>query len=86
VTGVTTIAIREETRRRLLRVAADLQKERGERCDFDSVIAHLIDTYERQKVDVKAWRQFAEPIRGVDFDALYRELLQERRLDNDRRG
>lgn len=83
---MTTIAIREETRRRLLQVAADLQKERGERCDFDSVIAHLIDAYERQKVDVKAWRQFAKPIPGIDFDALYRDLLQERRLDNDRRG
>lgn len=83
---MTTISIREETRRRLLRVAADLQKERGERCDFDSVIAHLIDAYERQQVDVKAWRQFVKPVPGVDFDALYRGLLQERRLDHDRRG
>jgi len=77
-----TISVKEETRRRLLRIAADLQKATGQRVDLDATIRHLIELYEHRKVDLEAWHDFTRPIPGLTFDDLYQELLQERRRNN----
>lgn len=79
---MTTISIKEDTRRHLLRIAADLQKTEGKRIDFDTAIRHLIALYERQKVDLKAWDAFTQPLPGVTFKDLYEELVAERRRDD----
>jgi len=79
---MTTISIKEDTRRHLLRIAADLQKAKGQRVDFAATIRHLIELYERQKVDLEAWHALTKPIPGLTFDDLYQELQQERRRNN----
>ncbi len=79
---MTTISIKEDTRRHLLRVAADLQKTHGQRVDFDATIRYLITLYEQRKVDLKAWESFTQPLPGLTFDDLYQELLAERQQDN----
>ena len=79
---MTTIAIKEKTRKLLLKIAADLQREKGERVNFDTVVSYLINLYETQQVDLETWRSFTEPIPGVTFEDMYSELITERRLDD----
>ena len=78
---MTTIAINEKTRKLLLKIAADLQKETGERVSFDTVVSYLIDLYETQQLDLELWKSFTEPIPEVTFEDMYSELIAERRLD-----
>ena len=77
---MTTISIKEDTRKELLRIVSEIQKRSRERVDFDTVVRFLIDVYWK-KSDLKAWRRFASPIAGVDFDTLYSDLMMERHLD-----
>ncbi|MBS3795982.1 MAG: hypothetical protein KGY80_13845 [Candidatus Thorarchaeota archaeon] len=80
---MTTISIKEETRRELLRIAGEIQQKTQERVDFDTVIQTLVNVYDRQKVDIEAWNEFVTPLQGVDFKSAYRDLISERRRDND---
>ncbi|HZY94111.1 MAG TPA: hypothetical protein VFE98_04520 [Candidatus Bathyarchaeia archaeon] len=76
-----TISIDESTRKKLLSIAADLQKEYGERVDFDRVIDYLTESYESKKPRLEYWDQFTKGISGVKFEDAYRELMRERRRD-----
>lgn len=80
---MTTISIKETTRRELLRIAGEIQKRTQERVDFDTVIRFLIDLFDKNQIDLKSWERFLKPIPGVDFDSVYLELISERR-SNDR--
>jgi hypothetical protein len=82
---MTTISIREKTRKDLIRIAADLQKVRQERVDFDTVIQYLVSLHSRQQLDLDAWRLFTEPIPDLRFEDLYSDLMAERRRDDGRR-
>ncbi|MFQ5832462.1 MAG: hypothetical protein ACE5H4_07160 [Candidatus Thorarchaeota archaeon] len=82
---MTTISIKEDTRRKLLQIAGDIQKRTQERVDFDTVIRFLIDVYTEKQIDLRAWKRFTAPIAGVDFDSVYHDLILERRAD-DRQG
>ncbi len=77
---MTTISIKEDTRKELLRIAGEIQKRTREKVNFDTVVRFLIEAYWK-KTDLKAWRRFASPIAGVDFDTLYSDLTMERHLD-----
>jgi hypothetical protein len=79
---MTTISIKEDTRKKLLRIAGELQKKTQERADFDTVIQFLIDAYNEKQVDLEAWSKFTAPISDIDFDSLYNDLLMERKLDD----
>jgi hypothetical protein len=78
---MTTISIKEDTRKKLLRIAGDLQKKTQERADFDTVIQFLIDAYNEKQVDFEAWSKFTTPLPGIDFNSLYHDLIMERQLD-----
>jgi len=80
---MTTISIKEKTRRELLRIAGEIQQKTRERVDFDTVIQALVDVYDQQKVDIDSWNEFVTPLAGVDFKSAYRDLISERRLDNE---
>jgi 23S rRNA-/tRNA-specific pseudouridylate synthase len=82
VIEMTTISIKEDTRKGLLRIAGEIQKRTHERVDFDSVIQFLIELYDKNQFDSKAWRQFTKPIPGVDFDIVYKDLIMERKTDD----
>jgi hypothetical protein len=79
---MTTISIKEDTRKELLRIAGEIQKRTHERVDFDSVIQYLIDLYDKSQFDIKAWKRFTKPIPGVDFDMVYKDLIMERKADD----
>ncbi|MFO7835069.1 MAG: hypothetical protein R6V83_00295 [Candidatus Thorarchaeota archaeon] len=79
---MTTISIKEATRRELLRIAGEIQQKNQERVDFDTVIQALVDVYDKQKVDIEAWTEFITPLHGVAFKSAYNDLISERRLDN----
>lgn len=79
-----TIAVSDENRRRLLAIAADLQKRTGKRVDFDEVISFLTRTYERGLRRMKMFELFCRPVVGADFNSLYAELIAERRRDERR--
>lgn len=80
---MTTISIKEDTRKRLLRIAGELQRRTQTRADFDTVIQFLIDEYTEKQVDLEAWNKFTAQISGVDFDSIYNDLLLERHLDEE---
>ncbi len=79
-----TIAITEENRRKLLSIAADLQKKTGRRVDFDEVISYLTRTYERSIRRSELFELFCKPVEGGDLNTLYAELISERREDEQR--
>jgi len=79
-----TIAINDENRRKLLSIAADLQKKTGRRVDFDEVISFLTRTYERNLRRMEMFQLFCRPVVGADFNSLYAELIAERRKDEQR--
>lgn len=78
---MTTISIKEDTRKELLKIAGEIQTKTKKRVDFDEVIRFLIDVYELKEIDRKEWEKFTTPIQGIDFDTVYSDLVLERRLD-----
>ena len=50
---MTTISIKEDTRKKLLRIAGEIQKKTQERADFDTVIQFLIDAYNEKLIDLE---------------------------------
>jgi hypothetical protein len=78
---LTTISIKEDTRKKLLQIAGELQKRTQIRADFDSVIQFLIENYAQKQIDQEAWSKFTAPIPGIDFDTAYHDLILERGLD-----
>ncbi len=76
-----TISIDESTRKKLLSIAADLQKEYGERVDFDRVISYLTESYASKQRRPEVWDLFTQPVPGVKFDEAYKEMMAERERD-----
>lgn len=78
---MTTISIKEDTRKKLLQIAGELQKRTQSRADFDTVIRFLIENYMQKQIDQEAWSKFTTPIPGMNFDVVYRDLILERGID-----
>ncbi len=83
---MTTIAVSNATKRRLLEVAADLQRRLGRKVDFDDAISYLISLYEENAKRYELFELFCSSIKEASFEELYRELVEERRRDEKRRG
>ena len=76
-----TISIGEVNRKRLLSIASDLKKT-GKRVDFDEVISHVTEACESKQPRQVLWDLFTQPLRGVHFKDLHREMLKERKRDD----
>jgi hypothetical protein len=76
---MTTIAVTDEVKEKLLRVASELQIKFGRRVDLDEALRYVLS--EREK---KPWllEEACKPMLGGE-EAL-RELYRERRLDEER--
>jgi hypothetical protein len=81
-----TVMLKEDTKKRLTKVAADLQRERGDRVDFDTAIAFLIDQYFEKKKDWDKFNEFCKPIEGITTEELIEELYKGRREDEKKFG
>lgn len=75
----TTITISHRTRRELLKVAADLQSQRGKKIDYEDVIEYLIATARRRPELLK----IATAPKGVPSAEL-QKLLREGRAEDRR--
>ena len=80
-----TISISEETRRKILSIAGDLQKQKGDRVDFDQVITYLADAYKKNERKQHLFELFCKPVPKAKFEELYGALVKERRMDESRR-
>ncbi len=80
-----TISISEETRRKILSIAGDLQRLKGERVDLDEVISYLTDAYRKGEKRKDLFELFCRPVSGARFRDLYASLVRERRMDERRR-
>jgi hypothetical protein len=80
MTSYTTISVSEETRRRLLQVAAKLQARLGEKVDYDRAIAQLIAESGRS---VALLREACSPV-GLSASELREALAAGRREDRAR--
>jgi hypothetical protein len=76
-----TVMLKEDTKKRLTKVAADLQKKTGKRVDFDTAIAFLIDNYLSKKKDWDKFNEFCKPIEGITTEGLIEELYKGRKED-----
>jgi len=76
-----TVMLKEDTKTKLIRIAADLQKKTGRRTDFDGAISYLIDQYLNQNQDWEKFEIFCEPIKNVTSEQLLEELKQGRNED-----
>ncbi len=81
---MTTIAVSNATKRKLLEVAADLQRRLGRKVDFDDAISYLISLYEENAKRYELFELFCRPVKEASFEELYRELVEERRQDEER--
>jgi len=75
------IAIADETRKALLRIAAEIQKEQGKRIDFDTAVSFLIEYYHSQQKDKDALERFLNPMSDLSFEDAYEELDKGRKED-----
>jgi hypothetical protein len=82
-----TIAIDERIRRKLLMIAATLQKKFGRKINYNDVLEYLTQLYEENTKNPEYFRRFCEPIQAdIKFNEVYGELIQERRRDENRYG
>ena len=77
---MTTIAIKEETKRELLKFVSELQIKLGRRVDFDEAIKFLL--FSRRKKNPELLLKAT--IKGVDAKKALDELRKERRADEER--
>lgn len=78
-----TISISEETRKKILSIAGELQKQKGHRVDFDEVIRYLANIYKKSEKKQELFELFCAPTR-VRFKDVYAMLMKERRTDERR--
>ncbi len=79
VVAMTTIAVTDEVKEKLLKVASELQIRLGRRVDLDEALRYLLSEREKKP---QLLREACKPTPGVD-QALD-ELYCERRLDEER--
>jgi len=79
-----TISISEQTRKKILSIAGELQKEKGRRVDFNEVIMHLADSYKKGEQSPELFELFCGPVGKVRFRDIYAALMKERRTDERR--
>ena len=73
--------LKEDTKIKLIKVAADLQKKTGSRVDFDRAISYLIDHYFNQEQDWEKFKIFCETMENVSPEDLLGELRRGRKED-----
>lgn len=73
--------LKDDTKVKLTKVAADLQKMIGERVDFDSAISFLIEHYLEKEKDWEKFDDFCKPLEEIDKEDLFEELEKGRKED-----
>lgn len=68
------IMLNNNTKTRLRKVAADLQKKSGEQVDFDTSISSLISQYREKEKNWDLFDEFCEPVEGLTKEELLDEL------------
>ena len=76
-----TVMFKDETKTKLTKIAADLQKKTGERVDYDKAISFLINKYLEEQKNWKKFDEFCEPIKDLTKDELLEELYKGREED-----
>ncbi len=80
-----TIAIDESIRKKLLMIAANLQKKFGRKINYNDVLQYLTQLYEENTKNPEYFKHFCEPIQpDITFNELYGELIKERRRDENK--
>ncbi|MBN1803161.1 MAG: hypothetical protein JW891_16745 [Candidatus Lokiarchaeota archaeon] len=57
--------LKNDTKIKLTKIAADLQKQRGKRVDFDEAISYLVNLYNNQQTNWNLFEEFCEPLKGA---------------------
>ncbi len=76
----TTIAVKEETKKELLKIAADLQRKFGRKVDYDEAIRYLLMQVQKKRKSSHLLREAL--ISGLDAEKIIKELWEERRKDD----
>ena len=81
---MTTITIDDETKKELLKVAAQLQIQRKEKINYNTTIKFLINNYFRKKnkKDRRKFRNACEKVENIDVNSVLEELYLERKKDD----
>ena len=81
---MTTIAIDDETKEELLKIAALLQIQRKEKINYNTTIKFLISNYFRKKnkKDRRKFRNACEKVENIDVNSVLDELYLERKKDD----
>lgn len=76
-----TVMLKNDTKIKLTKVAADLQKKLGIRVDFDTAISFLIEQYLKQNQNWDKFDEFIKPVKNVTKKELLEELYRGRNED-----
>ncbi len=73
--------LKDETKTKLIKIAADLQKKIAVRVDFDTAISYLIDIYLNQNKDWEKFEIFCKPAKNITSKEFLEELYNGREED-----
>ena len=81
----TTISVKEQVRDELLKIAAELQMKERRKVDLNDAIEYLI-ARKTKRPDLldRACRPISDSPERSSFDATYKELIEERKRDEER--
>jgi len=76
---MSTIYVKENTKKELSKIAGELQAKLGRKIDFDETLRYLIRIYRSRNRRKIFFKKFTEPIPNVNFEETYKELIKERK-------
>lgn len=76
-----TIMLKDETKTILIKIAANLQKQKGERIDYDAAIFFLIEQYLEKKKNWEKFKIFSRPIINLKIEEILKEIKKGRLED-----
>ena len=76
-----TIMLKDETKTILIKIAADLQKQKGERIDYDAAITFLIEQYLEKQKNWEKFKIFRRPIFNLTIEEIIKDIKKGRLED-----
>ena len=73
--------LKDETKTILIKIAADLQKQKGERIDYDAAITFLIEQYLEKQKNWEKFKIFRRPIFNLTIEEIIKDIKKGRLED-----
>jgi len=76
-----TIMVKDETKTILIKIAAALERQKGEQIDYDAAISFLIDQYLEKQKNWEKFKIFRRPIFNLTIEEIIKDIKKGRLED-----